>query len=105
MTWVEAHRAGYDVEVRDPGFLGSAGAGVPRSLEVLEPMLDGGAPSSFSYFSVHECEVAGEPFLVSAYRLDGASSDSSSTPVRPDVDGARVFPAPVCRPDPPAAFG
>ena len=89
MSWVEAHRAGYDVEVRDPGSWVLQVQG-PRSLEVLEPMLDGGAPSSFSYFSVHECEVAGEPFLVSRTGWTGELGFELYSR-RPDVDGARVF--------------
>ena len=88
-TWMEAHRAGYDVEVRDPGSWVLQVQG-PRALEVLEPMLDGAAPSPFSYFSVHECEVAGEPFLVSRTGWTGELGFELYSR-RPGVDGARVF--------------
>ena len=89
MTWMEAHRAGYDVRIRDPESWVLQVQG-PRALEVLTPMLDGGAPSSFSYFSVHECEVAGEPYLVSRTGWTGELGFELYSR-RPDVDGERVF--------------
>ena len=89
MTWLEAHRAGYDVKVRDPGSWVLQIQG-PRALEALEPMLDGGAPAPFTYFSVHECEVAGEPFIVSRTGWTGELGFELYSR-RPDVDGERVF--------------
>ena len=89
MAWLEAHRAGYDVRVRDPGSWVLQVQG-PRALEVLEPMLDGGAPEPFTYFSVHECEVAGEPFIVSRTGWTGELGFELYSR-RPDVDGERVF--------------
>ena len=89
MTWLEAHRAGYDVEVRDPHSWVLQVQG-PRALDVLEPMLDGVTPSPFSYFSVHGCEVAGEPFLVSRTGWTGELGFELYSR-RPGVDGARVF--------------
>ena len=88
-TWLEAHRAGYDIEVRDPGSWVLQVQG-PRALEVLAPVLDGAAPSPFSYFSVHECEVAGEPFLVSRTGWTGELGFELYSR-RPDLDGERVF--------------
>ena len=89
MTWLEANRAGYDVKVRDPGSWVLQVQG-PRALEALEPMLDGGAPAPFKYFSVHECEVAGEPFIVSRTGWTGELGFELYSR-RPDVDGERVF--------------
>ena len=89
MGWLEAHRPGYDVRVRDPESWVLQVQG-PRALEVLEPMLDGGAPSPFRYFSVHECEVAGEPFFVSRTGWTGELGFELYSR-RPGVDGARVF--------------
>ncbi len=89
MTWLAAHRAGYDVQVRDPESWVLQVQG-PRALEVLEPMLDGGAPSPFRYFSVHECEVAGEPFIVSRTGWTGELGFELYSR-RPGVDGERVF--------------
>ena len=89
MTWMEAHRAGYDVEVRDPGSWVLQVQG-PRALQVLEPMLDGSAPTPFTYFSVHECEVAGEPFIVSRTGWTGELGFELYSR-RPEVDGERVF--------------
>ena len=89
MTWLEAHRAGYDVRVRDPESWVLQVQG-PRALEVLAPMLDGAAPSPFRYFSVHECEVAGEPFFVSRTGWTGELGFELYSR-RPGVDGDRVF--------------
>ncbi len=89
MTWLHAHRAGYDVRVRDPGSWVLQVQG-PRALEVLEPMLDGAAPSPLRYFSVHECEVAGEPFLVSRTGWTGELGFELYSR-RPEVDGEGVF--------------
>lgn len=89
MTWLEANLAGYDVKVRDPGSWVLQVQG-PRALEVLEPMLDGVAPEPFKYFSVHECEVAGEPFIVSRTGWTGELGFELYSR-RPDVDGERVF--------------
>ena len=89
MSWMEAHRAGYDVRVLDPGSWVLQVQG-PRALEVLEPMLDGDAPSPFRYFGVYECEVAGEPFLVSRTGWTGELGFELYSR-RPDVDGERIF--------------
>ena len=89
MSWLEAQRAGYDVRVRDPESWVLQVQG-PRALEVLGPMLDGPAPSHFRYFSVHECSVAGEPFLVSRTGWTGELGFELYSR-RPEVDGARVF--------------
>ena len=89
MTWLEAQRPGYDVKVRDPDSWVLQVQG-PRALDVLGPMLDGGAPSTFSYFSVHECTVAGEPFFVSRTGWTGELGFELYSR-RPDVDGERIF--------------
>ena len=89
MTWLEAHRAGYDVRIRDPESWVLQVQG-PRALEVLAPVLNGASPSPFRYFSVHECEVAGEPYLVSRTGWTGELGFELYSR-RPDVDGERVF--------------
>lgn len=88
-TWLEAHRAGYDVRIRDPESWVLQVQG-PRALEVLAPMLDGAGPSPFRYFSVHECEVAGEPFIVSRTGWTGELGFELYSR-HPGVDGERVF--------------
>lgn len=89
MAWLEAHRAACDVQIRDPGSWVLQVQG-PRSLEVLERMLDGPPPSPFRYFSVHECEIAGEPFLISRTGWTGELGFELYTR-NPGIDGARVF--------------
>lgn len=89
LAWIEAHRTAYDVRVRDPGSWVLQVQG-PRSFEALERMLDGPPPSPFRYFSVHECEIAGEPFLISRTGWTGELGFELYTR-NPGIDGARVF--------------
>lgn len=89
MAWLEAHRVACDVQIRDPGSWVLQVQG-PRSFEVLERMLDGPPPSPFRYFSVHECEIAGEPFLISRTGWTGELGFELYTR-NPGIDGARVF--------------
>ena len=89
LAWIEAHRAAYDVRVRDPGSWVLQVQG-PRSFEALERMLDGPPPSPFRYFSVHECEIAGEPFLISRTGWTGELGFELYTR-NPGIDGTRVF--------------
>ena len=89
MGWMEAHRVAYDVRVRDPGSWVLQVQG-PRAFEVLDRMLDTPPPSPFRYFSVHECEIAGEPFLISRTGWTGELGFELYSR-NPGIDGERVF--------------
>ena len=89
MGWLDAHRAGLDVQVRDPDSWVLQIQG-PRSFEVLPAVLDGPLPEPFNYFNVAECSIAGEPFLISRSGWTGEAGVELYS-LNPAVDGARVF--------------
>ena len=89
LPWLEAHRVGYDVRVHDPDSWVLQIQG-PRSLEVLGEVLDAAPPEPFKYFSVGECRVAGEPFLISRTGWTGELGFELYS-LNPAVDGAKVF--------------
>ena len=64
LPWMKAHALGMEATVRDPGSWVIQIQG-PKALELLPDLLDGAAPAPFNYFSVHEAEVGGQPFLLS----------------------------------------
>lgn len=63
-SWYKAHAHGLDVRVHDPNVWISQIQG-PRSLEVLEAVLDGPMPEPFRYFDCAEVSVAGQPCVIS----------------------------------------
>ena len=89
LTWLEAHRVGYEVAVTDPHSWVLQIQG-PRSLEILPEIVDGAAPQPFNYFSVAECQVAGEPFLISRTGWTGEMGFEIYS-LNPRVDGEKVF--------------
>ena len=89
LGWLDAHRAGYDVTVTDPNSWVLQIQG-PRSLEALPALLDGPPPAPFNYFSVAECSVASEPFLISRTGWTGELGFELYS-LNPSLDGPRVF--------------
>lgn len=89
MNWLEAHRIDYDVSVRDPESWVLQVQG-PRALEALDRMIDAPLSGTFKYFSVHQCTVAGEPFVISRTGWTGELGFELYS-MNPQVDGARVF--------------
>ena len=89
LTWLEAHRVGYDVTISDPDSWVLQVQG-PRSLEVLPEIVDGPPPQPFKYFSVSECRVAGEPFLISRTGWTGEMGFELYS-LNPQVNGDKVF--------------
>lgn len=89
LTWLEAHRVGYHLSITDPGSWVLQVQG-PRSLDVLANVLDDTPPDPFDLFSVSECRVAGEPFLISRTGWTGELGFELYS-LNPGVDGAKVF--------------
>ena len=63
-NWYKAHAKDLDVKVHDPNVWVSQIQG-PRSLEVLEAVLDGPMPDPFRYFDCTEVRIAGQPCVIS----------------------------------------
>ncbi len=63
-NWYKAHAGGMDVRIHDPNVWVSQIQG-PRSLEVLEAVLDGPMPDPFRYFDCAEVSIAGQPCVIS----------------------------------------
>ena len=62
--WLNALAVGYQVEIRDPGSWVLQVQG-PKSLHLLAPACDDGAPHQFRYFDAFEGSMGGQPVLVS----------------------------------------
>ena len=58
-SWFRAHALGLDVQVLNPDVWISQVQG-PRSLEVLEAVIDGPMPERFNYFDMAEVSIAGQ---------------------------------------------
>ncbi|HSI72250.1 MAG TPA: aminomethyltransferase family protein [Fimbriimonas sp.] len=63
-SWLIAHAQEFDVKISDPNSWVAQVQG-PAALEILDNLLDGGAPKSFPYFSVAPAIVKGQKVLVS----------------------------------------
>lgn len=68
LNWYRAHAVNddgspMDVRIFDPGVWVSQVQG-PRSLEVLEAVIDGPMPERFNYFDLAEVSIAGQPIVV-----------------------------------------
>lgn len=63
-NWYKAQMKGRDVRIHDPEVWVSQIQG-PRSLEVLEAVLDGPMPEPFRYFDCAEVSIAGQPCVIS----------------------------------------
>lgn len=63
-NWYKAHAKGMNVRIHDPGVWVSQIQG-PRSLDVLEAVLDGAMPDPFRYFDCAKVGIAGQPCVIS----------------------------------------
>ena len=63
-NWYTAHALGLDVRIGDPDVFVSQIQG-PRSLEVLEAVLDSPMSEPFRYFDWTETSIAGQPCIIS----------------------------------------
>ncbi len=63
-NWYLAHSYNYDVSIRDPQVWVSQIQG-PKSMNVLEVLLDGNLPKPWNYFDLAEVTISGESVLIS----------------------------------------
>ena len=63
-SWYKAHAIGLDVTISDPDVWVSQIQG-PRSMELLEHLLDGDMPNPWRYFDWTEVSMAGEKVIIS----------------------------------------
>ncbi|MEC7791609.1 MAG: aminomethyltransferase family protein, partial [Pseudomonadota bacterium] len=63
-SWYKAHAEGLDVTISDPDVWVSQIQG-PRSLALLENLIDGPMPDSWRYFDWAEVTIAGEQLIIS----------------------------------------
>ena len=68
LNWYRAHAVNddgspMDVRIFDPGIWVSQVQG-PRSLEVLDAVIDGPVPERFNYFDMSEVSIAGQPVVI-----------------------------------------
>ena len=89
VPWLLAHSAGLNVTIGDPDSWVLQIQG-PDSLAVLERACDHGAPESFRYFDVRECEMAGQRLRVSRTGWTGELGFELYTLDR-EVDGALLW--------------
>lgn len=86
-SWLKAHTTGLDVDVFDPGVFVTQVQG-PRSLDVLESVVDGGLPDRFRYFDVARVQIAGQPVVVS--RTGFTNELGWEIYLGPDIDAGTV---------------
>ncbi len=89
LPWLHAHAAGMDVTISDPHSWVLQVQG-PKALDFLEHLVEGKAPEPFKYFSVHDCNIAGQPFLVSRTGWTGELGFELYT-LNPKIDGPAMF--------------
>ena len=92
LNWYRAHAVNedgspMDVQVFDPGVWVSQVQG-PRSLEVLEAVIDGSLPEPFRYFDMAEVSIAGQPVVVG--RSGFTNELGWEFYLTPDIDRAAV---------------
>lgn len=63
-SWLRAHQAGFDVEIRDTTDWVLQIQG-PNSLKILAAICDGGAPEPFRYFDAASVTMGGQSLLIS----------------------------------------
>ena len=86
-SWLRAHCNGLDVTVEDPDVWISQVQG-PRSLEVLEAVIDAPLPERFDYFDMAEVMIAGQPVVIT--RTGFSNELGWEFYLRPDIDSAAV---------------
>ena len=63
-TWLHALKSGYDVDIRKPGAWAIQIQG-PKSLEILNACVDGGALEGFKYYHAKQVMMGGQKVLIS----------------------------------------
>jgi glycine cleavage system aminomethyltransferase T len=86
-SWFRAHAEGLDVRVFNPDVWISQVQG-PRSLEVLDAVVDGPMSDRFNYFDMAEVTIAGQPVVIT--RTGFSNELGWEFYVRPDIDAAAV---------------
>ncbi len=89
MPWIQAHATGMDVTIRDPESWVLQIQG-PKAFDVLASLVDDTTPDPFKYFSVHDCSIAGQPFLISRTGWTGEMG-FELYPLNPQMDGPAMF--------------
>lgn len=92
LNWYRAHAVNddvgpMDVDVFDPGVWVSQVQG-PRSVEVLEAVIDGPMPEPFRYFDLAEVSIAGQPVVIG--RSGFTNELGWEFYLTPDIDRAAV---------------
>ena len=86
--WLQAHAAGLDVSITDPGSWVLQIQG-PTSLAVLAYAVDGPLPDPFAYFALAEARIGDQPVLVSRTGWSGELGFEVYT--FPGVDGPALW--------------
>jgi len=86
-SWFRAHALGLDVQVLNPDVWISQVQG-PRSLEVLEAVIDGPMPDRFNYFDMAEVSIAGQPVVIT--RTGFSNELGWEFYLTPDIDAVAV---------------
>jgi glycine cleavage system aminomethyltransferase T len=86
-SWFRAHCEGLDVQILNPDVWISQVQG-PRSLEVLEAVIDGPLPDRFNYFDMAEVFIAGQPVVIT--RTGFSNELGWELYLTPDIDAAAV---------------
>jgi aminomethyltransferase len=89
LTWMDAHRHGLEVTIRDPQCWVIQIQG-PNSFEVMSQLLEEPVQQPFKYFDVRQCHIAGEPFLISRTGWTGELGFELYMQ-NPDIDAAMIF--------------
>ncbi len=89
MPWIHAHAAGMDVTIRDPESWVLQIQG-PKAFDVLASLVADAPPDPFKYFSVHDCSIAGQPFLISRTGWTGEMGFELYS-LNPQMDGPAMF--------------
>ena len=89
LGWMDACRPEFDVQVSDPNSWVLQLQG-PRSLDLLADLLGDKMFAAFKYFSVHECELNGEPFYISRTGWTGELGFELYSR-NPAIDGAKMM--------------
>jgi aminomethyltransferase len=86
-SWFRAHALGLDVQVLNPDVWISQVQG-PRSLEVLEAVIDGPMPDRFNYFDMAEVSIANQPVVIT--RTGFSNELGWEFYLTPDIDAVAV---------------
>ena len=88
-TWLNALKVGHDVEIRDPQAWAIQIQG-PKSLDILDACVDGGAPEGFKYYHARQVTVGGQSVLISRTGWTGELGFEVYN-MDPNVDGLALW--------------